>query len=243
MSRKNYDNILTKEVLYEEFIVKQKSIKNIAKDLGVDDKTIKKYIQKHNLPQRRDVRFKDITGQIFSRLTVTGYIKHKNHASQWICKCECGNETIVSYWALRREQTKSCGCYAKECTSKRNYQGGKYISLEEFNRVKKEAIRRNIKFDISIEDIESLYEQQNKKCIYTDIDVVFNITKFKGNGKKIYGNASIDRIDSTKDYTIDNIQIIHKDINFMKYNFSEKQFFEYIKQIFNHCKEKIESKN
>ena len=59
----------------------------------------------------------DLTGQRFGRLEVLGFAgKAKNGHSRWLCKCDCGNEATVSYEALRRGDTKSCGCYAAERT-------------------------------------------------------------------------------------------------------------------------------
>ena len=45
--------------------------------------------------------------------------------------------------------------------------------------------------------------------------------------------ASLDRIDSSKGYTIDNIQWLHKDINKMKWDFSQEKFLELCKKIVN----------
>ncbi len=54
-------------------------------------------------------------------------------------------------------------------------------------------------------------------CALTDLPLNFH-TKHK--------NASLDRIDNTKGYTIDNIQWVHKDINWMKGTFTQDQFIE-----------------
>ena len=57
-------------------------------------------------------RVKDMTGMKFGRLTVvkeSGRDKHRN--TLWLCKCECGNETIVRGNNLRNGRTTSCGCY------------------------------------------------------------------------------------------------------------------------------------
>jgi hypothetical protein len=54
-------------------------------------------------------------GQIFGRLTVlTRGTSDKNGNSRWVCQCECGKETTVLGWALRKGRTKSCGCYGEE---------------------------------------------------------------------------------------------------------------------------------
>jgi len=41
----------------------------------------------------------------------------RSHGSvMWCCKCDCGNEPIVSSNDLIREHTRSCGCLRKETT-------------------------------------------------------------------------------------------------------------------------------
>lgn len=65
---------------------------------------------------------KDLTGQVFGRLTVL--YRAENHISptgksypRWHCRCECGNEVDVTASALQRGRTKSCGCYQRERAS------------------------------------------------------------------------------------------------------------------------------
>lgn len=57
----------------------------------------------------------DLTGKRFGKLTV---IKKHNQDKwggwNWLCRCDCGNETIVSGGHLRSLKTKSCGCSRKE---------------------------------------------------------------------------------------------------------------------------------
>lgn len=52
----------------------------------------------------------DETNNIYGKLTVIGLEKIDNHCSFWKCKCECGNEIIVSGNHLRMGHTTSCGC-------------------------------------------------------------------------------------------------------------------------------------
>lgn len=49
-------------------------------------------------------------GKRFGKLLVIGQENTKNHKSQWKCKCDCGNEIIVSGDNLRQGKTQSCGC-------------------------------------------------------------------------------------------------------------------------------------
>ncbi len=54
----------------------------------------------------------DLTGQRFGKLLVCEktLIKAKNHLRHYICKCDCGNYSIVKSNHLITGETKSCGC-------------------------------------------------------------------------------------------------------------------------------------
>lgn len=54
--------------------------------------------------------YKDLTGKVFGKLTVIGVKNFENGHANFLCKCECGNVTIVSSGNLRNGHTKSCGC-------------------------------------------------------------------------------------------------------------------------------------
>jgi len=61
----------------------------------------------------------DLTGQRFGSLTVisetTPYCPKKNYRKRrWLCKCDCGHETIVLHSNLTSDHgTRSCGCKSK----------------------------------------------------------------------------------------------------------------------------------
>lgn len=59
--------------------------------------------------------FKDEVGNRYGILTVlsigeTPVSKARYHETHWICKCDCGNETLVRGSNLRNSNTNSCGC-------------------------------------------------------------------------------------------------------------------------------------
>ena len=63
----------------------------------------------------------DFTGKRFGKLVaieVVGKTKWNHRA--WLCKCDCGKETIVSggHLKLSRFSTKSCGCKKSEISRK-----------------------------------------------------------------------------------------------------------------------------
>ena len=68
----------------------------------------------------------DRTGQRYGRLVVitraeTGPGRSKN--ARWLCRCDCGNKTVVSGSDLGAGIVVSCGCYAREILIKRNLAG------------------------------------------------------------------------------------------------------------------------
>lgn len=90
---------------------------------------------------------------------------------------------------------------------------------------------RDLEVTICIEDIWDLFVQQNKKCALTNWDIIFD-------QRKTLTTASVDRIDSSKGYALDNIQIVHKKVNKLKMDFSENDFFAMCKAIANNTKYK-----
>lgn len=55
----------------------------------------------------------DVSGNGFGRL-VALFPVDSNHKKQWLCKCDCGNELVVTYNNLVSGNTKSCGCLHRE---------------------------------------------------------------------------------------------------------------------------------
>lgn len=68
--------------------------------------------------QRGKDKIVDLTGMRFGKLVVLNRIENRNNTTMWHCICDCGNEIDVIGNNLRRHTSTSCGCYAKENTSK-----------------------------------------------------------------------------------------------------------------------------
>ena len=68
---------------------------------------------------------KDITGVRFGRL-VAVEPSHKNKKGEWfwLCKCDCGNETVVKTSHLNDGGTQSCGCLQRELARARLIKDG-----------------------------------------------------------------------------------------------------------------------
>jgi len=174
-------------------------------------------------------RLKIQAGDKFNKLTIVnpfyGQNKHSNNLCE--CICDCGKTTILSAHQITSGKTKSCGCLKTRRRAGR-FSGCGEIYGEFWYHIQYNAKRRKIKFDISIEDAWSLFLKQNRKCAISGLPLTFH------SASKVWdGNASLDRIDSTKGYVSGNIQWLHKDINWMKQDYSQREFVNYCRAVAN----------
>ena len=73
----------------------------------------------------RPHRVKDISGQVFGRLTVVGREGRTPGGSiRWKCVCACGGEVLALAGNLRKGNVSSCGCLRREVTSARRTSHG-----------------------------------------------------------------------------------------------------------------------
>ena len=63
---------------------------------------------------------KDLTRQVFGRLTAAWSIGMGNLSKQpyWLCFCECGSFLAVNLYSLIRGYSRSCGCLKRETSPK-----------------------------------------------------------------------------------------------------------------------------
>ena len=61
---------------------------------------------------RKSNNIKNISGRKFGLLTAIQYtgVSSDDRRAMWLCKCECGNETIISSHLLLGGNITSCGC-------------------------------------------------------------------------------------------------------------------------------------
>lgn len=83
--------------------------------------------------------------------------------------------------------------------------------------------------EITIEDLEDVWEKQNGFCEFSGVKLTLSsYSKIEKN--PIY-SASLDRIDSSKGYIIGNIRWVSRSINYMKNNMSDEMVWELCKLI------------
>lgn len=165
----------------------------------------------------------------FSNVTIindTPIMPKGRREYHFLVKCNnCGKEFLKAKWTFG---VYRCQCY-KTVNGAYNYQGYKNISATYFKSCKANAKSKNREFTITKKDIWELWLKQKGKCALTGLEL-----KIERNYKKMKNmTASLDRIDSDRGYTMDNVQWIHKDVNRMKSNFSQKYFITMCRLILN----------
>jgi hypothetical protein len=193
------------------------SYKEIANYLNRGESSINHYVYRRKLKKKYIY-----IGQVFERLIVISPTSKKWKCSTWNCKCECGNITTCTTTDLRRGYRRSCGCLTKE---ESGFKIGA-ITGNFFNAIKGGANWRELEINIDKQILSDIFESQGRKCALSGIPLKI-IFGNKGKGT----TASVDRIDSSRGYTKDNIQFVHKDVNRMKSVYSQDYFIKMCKLI------------
>jgi hypothetical protein len=173
----------------------------------------------------------ELRGKKFGRLTVVGFAGiNKRHFTLWECECECRNKCIVKGVNLQLGLTQSCGCLAHDY----HVQQGKRIAQlnplragthrkdvafrDLIRQYKQNARARNIAWEITDEDFRRL---TGSPCYYSGLAPAH---VFRTKSGDLYVYNGIDRVDSTKGYTLENCVPCNPAINKMKFELSQEQF-------------------
>lgn len=76
------------------------------------------------------VRFTDLTGRVFGRLTVIEFSHLAYGQRFWRCQCECGSETVHRTGRLNIGHVRSCGCLGRDNRDACIVKHGKSKSME-----------------------------------------------------------------------------------------------------------------
>lgn len=226
----------TEEELYNDYKIKKLSAYKLEKKYNICRTSIYKLLNQYNIPRNMQYEyFGNILNKTFGKLKVI-YIENKDNRLWCTCLCECGNQTTVQKGWLTSGNTKTCGCsHRRRGENHPTWSGYKDISGSYWQTVKYAAKSRNLILDLDIKKLWKLYLNQNKKCVYSDLNINFNTLK-SGDGNN--QTASLDRINSNIGYIESNVQWVHKDVNIMKNSLSEQNFLYWVNLIINSVKTK-----
>ena len=174
---------------------------------------------------------KNDLGEKFGKLTAIELEKDKNgYNTRYLCKCDCGNTHSVSKSHLRSGRITHCGCVRHEGAKHQQWTGIGEISGDFWwshvvrsanGDIFKNGRRKPKELTLTIQEAWELFLQQDRKCALSGTSL-----QFPKRSKDKSCTASLDRIDSSKGYVLDNVQWVHKDINIMKNKFDNQYFIQ-----------------
>lgn len=126
----------------------------------------------------------------------------------------------------------------KKCSNISNNPSGMVgkVRVAWYNSFYKSALSRGYTWEITINNVDKLYKQQNGKCKLTGWDIEWSDHGWNH-------TASIDRIDSSLGYTLQNIQLVHKQVNMAKGTLAMDEFISMCKSVSNNIKENYKEDN
>lgn len=218
---------LTKEHINKLYNEDCMSVKQIANKYDICITLVNKFLSKNNIKKIRAIdSINEMVGKRFGKIVVTS-VSNRNKRSL-NCVCDCGRTKIIDLYALLNKKLDGCG----SCGVVNGYEDihDRYIT-----KLISSAKRRGIYYNLDTKYLWDLYVEQNKKCALSEISIEFEqeYSRFK------LQTASLDRIDSSQGYTKDNVQWVHKRINFMKQNNTDEYFIELCKAVANFNRESV----
>lgn len=163
-------------------------------------------------------RFKIDIGSIYYDFTIIeNNIKIENHNQLHIkLKCnKCNNIELLNKCSYSSKSKKFCSKCKKENLD------NDIICITFLKKIKSNATKRNLEFNIDGKYLSEIYLKQNKKCALTGIDI--HIISKSIRTQYSNNTASLDRIDSNKGYIKGNVRWVHKSINQLKSDFTDNE--------------------
>ena len=177
--------------------------------------------------------FKDLTDQRYGKWTVLerDVITQRpptNPNVYWWCECECGTRKSVMGMTLRNGRSAGCRrCW--EHGHKHNF------CSRLWHRIIRNAKLRGIAVDLGEKTsakaflYDLLHNKQQGRCALSRVQI--SIANTQQGDMVGETTASLDRINSNKGYTRDNVQWVHKDINKMKQDLDQAVFIRWCQEV------------
>ena len=217
---------ISKDQLNKAYTDQRLELADISQKYGVSVATLCNYLRKYQIPKRGN--HIDFTGKKIGELQVIEPVQLGTKGGKhikWKCVCSCGAEVIAFSHHLSRSLTVRC----QTCASK-SRRSELELKVFMWNNIKRAADNRKIEFAITREWAYDLFVKQDRRCALSGAAIEFaECTADYNNGKM---TASLDRIDSARGYTEDNVQWVHKVINFMKGELCQSEFKEWCGRVF-----------
>jgi hypothetical protein len=180
-------------------------------------------------PEEGRHKFVNYEGRQFFRLTVIKW-EGRNYRGQslWLVKCVCGTEVRVFTQTLTRGLVRSCGCYRKEWARRGNSVGDS-LKRRAIKTYINNARSRNLEWCLTEEQAVALI---SGNCTYCGVRPVMK--SWHPKVPEIVMFSGIDRIDSSRGYTMDNVVSCCRRCNNSKASLTIDEWKVWLKRVYKH---------
>jgi len=179
----------------------------------------------------RYLKFTDHTGQRFGRLVALRRVESgrskKGHlaGARWLCRCDCGNEKVISGNSLTSGGVISCGCARRR--PKRGYLPGVAARNKVLANYQAGASGRDLAWELTDDEFNGLITRDCHYCGSAP-SAVARAGTYEGN--EFLWNG-IDRIDNDLGYITGNVVPCCKLCNFAKKDMPYGEFMAWIARL------------
>ncbi len=227
-------DILTKKFLLKHYVKQRKSVDVIVREQGIkSNNSVTQALLRHDIT--RTSSSEEVGGLLNKEFLLYHYTELKKSALTIAEETGYSKPTILRH--LKKHDIKirsKAECH--DSPKMRKYWTGlrtgyKDISGRYWTSVISGAKRRNLQFEITNKQCWKLFIKQKRKCAISGVSIRF----YSVGEPHFYQTASLDRIDSSKGYVIDNVQWVHKAIQRMKWSMEQAEFITWCRKIVEHA--------
>ena len=206
--RVRYFTPTDKQILIEEFS-KETPMNEICKKMNRNRAFLNQQAKKLGLISKRKKQKNDS-------------VELRNQGNKKCCDCKNIYPNTPNYFSGNHSMCKSCN----SIRHKKYYSLlKKDISVEQLLQMrlyqaKYRSMKKEIEFNIDKEYLLDLYKKQNGKCFYSGLKMEIALKHDKINNRTL----SLDRVDSKKGYTKNNVVLCCDNINTMKMQMDKCEF-------------------
>lgn len=203
------------------------------------------FLYNPSMTTKLQTKIDSFVGTVHGKLTVTGYSHtddRRNYVWDCMCECGCSVKRNTKYFSTMNHRGRNASCGHRGCQSTPrgaqayNWKGAEFVTGSYVTRTRQNARNRGLDFEVDIDYLNTLMISQHHKCKLTGVDICILSEKLHPGET----TASLDRVDPSIGYVVGNVQWLHKTVNRIKQNLTEKELLSWCKAIISHADESHE---
>lgn len=150
------------------------------------------------------------------------------HLTCSVCGYKCTRRVNLLQIETR---CKTCGMIDRNRKTFGKHRGAGDLSLTFFNYFRHVAHRRSIPFELTVDALWDLFQQQGARCALSGLPLSMPVGTTIGGAATLPDSPSLDRKDSTRGYVPGNVQWVHKCVNVMKNSLPQETFIAFCRAV------------